>query len=229
MKFALVNGEKAEAIKGMKGRCPNCGSEVIAKCGDFKIDHWAHKSIHNCDTWWESETEWHRQWKSNYLPEWQEVSLFNKITNEKHIADVRTGEGLIIEFQHSFIKPNERIAREQFYKNMVWVVDGSRLKRDYLRFINATSSFRQTHNLRIFYVEYLANCFPSNWIESSVPVIFDFRGTQVIADYKDPRNKLFCLLPKKNGRYAVLVMLVRQSFIDITVNGQWPLVLKTFI
>jgi competence protein CoiA len=33
MKFVLINGEKAEANKGAKGFCPNCGAELIAKCG----------------------------------------------------------------------------------------------------------------------------------------------------------------------------------------------------
>jgi uncharacterized coiled-coil protein SlyX len=33
MKFALVNNIKTEATKGAKGICPNCGYELIAKCG----------------------------------------------------------------------------------------------------------------------------------------------------------------------------------------------------
>lgn len=66
MKFALINGDKAEATKGAKGVCPSCGSELIAKCGEVKVDHWAHKGNRNCDPWWENETDWHRSWKGNF-------------------------------------------------------------------------------------------------------------------------------------------------------------------
>ena len=47
MKFALINGDKAEATKGAKGFCPSCGSELIAKCGEVKVNHWAHKGNRN--------------------------------------------------------------------------------------------------------------------------------------------------------------------------------------
>jgi competence CoiA-like predicted nuclease len=60
MKYAIVNNAKTEAIKGVKGFCPNCGSELIAKCGERKINHWADKGNRTCDPWWEPETEWHR-------------------------------------------------------------------------------------------------------------------------------------------------------------------------
>ncbi|WP_319544304.1 hypothetical protein [Ruegeria conchae] len=51
-------------------------------------------------------------------------------TGEKHIADVYTLAGLTLEIQHSHLDPKERRAREDFCKNMLWVVDGSRLKGD---------------------------------------------------------------------------------------------------
>jgi len=49
MKFAVFNNNKIEASKGAKGYCPSCGSELIAKCGNVKINHWAHKGNRNCD------------------------------------------------------------------------------------------------------------------------------------------------------------------------------------
>jgi competence CoiA-like predicted nuclease len=51
MKFALVGDRKLEAAKGLKGTCPSCGSDVLAKCGDFKVNHWAHKGTRNCEPW----------------------------------------------------------------------------------------------------------------------------------------------------------------------------------
>src|SRR5699024_9609155 len=144
MKYAIVDGIKTEAAKGLKGICPGCGSELIPKCGKRRINHWAHKGTRNCDHWWETETEWHRVWKNNYPNEWQEVTFRDERTDEKHIADVRTVHNLVIEFQHSHIDPKERITREAFYKNMVLIVDGIRLKRDYPRFLKGTKNFKRT-------------------------------------------------------------------------------------
>ena len=48
---------------------------------------------------------------------------------------------MVIEFQHSHIDPLERVSRENFYNNMVWVVDGTRLKRGHQRFIYAKDHF----------------------------------------------------------------------------------------
>ena len=123
MKFALVDGNKTEATRGIKGICPSCGSEVIAKCGEVKINHWAHKGTRICDIWWENETEWHRQWKNNFPNDWQEVVNFD-VKGEKHIADVKTDEGWVLEFQHSYLKPEERNSRNEFYSKLVWVIDG---------------------------------------------------------------------------------------------------------
>lgn len=121
MKFALVDGNKTEAIKGAKGICPICSSELMAKCGEVKVNHWAYKSVRNCDSWWEIETEWHRLWKNHFSNEWQETTLTDEQTGEKHIADGRTRHGLVIEFQHSHIDSQECTSREKFYKNIYWV------------------------------------------------------------------------------------------------------------
>lgn len=229
MKFALINGNKVEAIKGTKGICPNCKAELIAKCGEHKIHHWAHKGIRNCDPWWENETEWHRSWKNNYSAEWQEIPLLDEDTNETHIADVRTDDGLVIEFQHSTINPNERIAREKFYKNMVWVIDSARLKRDYPRFLVGRTNFRRTNYPGIFQVDFLDECFPSAWVGSSVPVIFDFKGNDAIEDPKDLRNHLYCFLSKKDSKDAIVAILSRRDFIDLTTTGEWSSIIKSYL
>lgn len=217
MKFALVCGKRTEATKGAKGFCPNCGSELIAKCGTKKTNHWAHKSTRNCDPWWENETEWHRSWKNHFPVEWQEFILRDDLTQEKHVADIRTDLGLVIEFQHSHIDPKERNARENFYKRMVWVVDGTRLKRDYQRFTKGKSSFRNTNRQGHFLVDFPDECFPASWLGSLVPVIFDFRGTVSIDNPNDARNYLYCLFPNNNK--AIIAILSRQAFIDNTING----------
>lgn len=128
MKYALVCGKKAEASKGARGVCPSCGSNLIARCGPFKVNHWAHHGTRNCDPWRENETEWHRSWKGYFPVEWQEV-VHKSDNGEKHIADVKTEQGWVLEFQHSFMNPEERLSRNNYYPNLVWVVDGLRRQR----------------------------------------------------------------------------------------------------
>lgn len=131
MQIALVNEKRTLAfVKGI-GICPICHSEVIAKCGSKKIFHWAHKSLNDCDPWWENETEWHRNWKNQFPEECREISYKDSITNEVHRADIQTATGIVIEIQHSPMTDKERISREEFYKNMIWVLDGSRFKKNF--------------------------------------------------------------------------------------------------
>lgn len=220
MRYAIVNGTRTEATKGAKAICPGCGSELIAKCGERKINHWAHKGTRTCDLWWEPETEWHRSWKNNYPAEWQEIILPDEKTGEKHIADVCTDDHLVIEFQHSAIDLGEQVARENFYKNMVWVVDGTRLKKDYLRFLNGRNYGLDTDKKGVFFVGSPKDTFPSAWLESSVPVIFDFKGLETVED-QDIRNHLYCLLPLRIGKSATFVEIPRKAFIRSTIDGDW--------
>ena len=131
MKYSLVNTVKSEPFKGGKGSCILCGQETISKCGPIKVHHWAHKSLKNCDPWWENETEWHRKWK-NYFPKgWQEIIHHDEVSGEKHIADVKTSKGIVIEFQNSPISVDELNSREEFYKNMIWIVNGAKFEKNF--------------------------------------------------------------------------------------------------
>jgi competence protein CoiA len=131
MKYSLVNNQKTEPYKGGKGVCILCGQETIAKCGTRITHHWAHKSLINCDNWWENETEWHRKWKNNFPKEWQEIVHFDEITGEKHISDVKTPNGLVIEFQNSPMSIEELNSREKFYKKMIWILNGKLFKNNF--------------------------------------------------------------------------------------------------
>jgi len=220
MKYALINDLKTQATKGSKGVCPCCGSEVIAKCGEQKSNHWAHKGNRTCDPWWEPETEWHRSWKNKFPENWQEYTHIDDKTGEKHIADIRSDQGLIIEFQHSHIHPDERRSRENFYKNMLWVVDGTRLKRDYTRFKKERSSFIPMQK-GIFQVDLMGDYLPNNWLQSSVPVIFDFLGNELDENSDDLRNPLYCLFPISFGRYGVMAEIPRSAFVKNVLEGHW--------
>jgi competence protein CoiA len=137
------------------------------------------------------------------------------------MADVRTEHGLVIEFQHSHINPRERTSRENFYKSIVWIADGTRLKSDIPRFLKAKPDFRPTNQQGIFYVDFAGECFPSDWLNSLVPVIFDFKGIGSAENDPDIGDNLYCLFPIRIGRYAVLAMLSRKIFIDTALNGEF--------
>ncbi|OJU22989.1 MAG: hypothetical protein BGN92_04450 [Sphingobacteriales bacterium 41-5] len=221
MKFALVDDIRAQATKGAKAICPNCGSEVIAKCGDVKVHHWAHKSMRNCDPWWENETEWHRAWKNYFPVDWQDRIHYDELTGEKHIADLKTEHGLVIEFQHSFLNAEERGKREDFYKYMVWVVDATRLKKDLTRFIKGKNGFRSYNDkASMFAIDYREDSFPFIWIDSDKPVIFDFKGME---ENNDPdlawRESLFILFPKTNVRESIVAEIKREIFINGVITG----------
>jgi competence CoiA-like predicted nuclease len=136
MKFSLVNGQRQEAQPSLSGKCPACDQAMVARCGEVNVWHWAHKGRCTGDSWWENETEWHRAWKGKFPESWQEI-VHRADGGEKHIADVKTDHGWVIEFQHSYLKPEERRSRDAFYPKLVWVVNGARRKRDSEQFRKA--------------------------------------------------------------------------------------------
>ncbi|MDV2492667.1 competence protein [Elizabethkingia anophelis] len=225
MRFALVDNKRTEPKLGLKGICPACSQIVIARCGEQRIHHWAHKSKNICIGFREKETEWHRAWKNQFDDEWQEVRKRNEVTGEIHIVDICTDTEYVIEFQHSFINQTERKSREDFNKNMVWVVDGSRLKTDYDRFLSGKVDFRSFGKKGIYQIEHPEKCFPKNWINSKVPVIFDFKGN----DINDDRNNLYCLFAGRTEEKAIIAELPRKSFIKAVIDGNWNKKILNFI
>ncbi|EHR70719.1 competence protein [Burkholderiales bacterium JOSHI_001] len=128
MQYALVDSVRTLPRPGLRGTCCLCGSETLAKCGTIKIWHWSHVRREDCDPWWERESEWHRTWKNLFPESWREVVHQDSQSGERHIADVRTSAGTVIELQHSAIAVEERNAREIFYQNLIWIVDGRDFK-----------------------------------------------------------------------------------------------------
>ena len=175
MKFALVEGERREAKPGLSGTCPLYGHAMIAKCGEERVPHWAHRANCTCDHWWEPETEWHRDWKNQFPKHLQEI-IHQSEDGEKHIADVKTESGVVLEFQHSHLHQDERKARENFYPKMVWVVDATRRKRDRAQFfasVDAATVIDREPAL-IVWVWCKEGALPRDWGASRVPVYFDF-------------------------------------------------------
>ena len=209
MKYALINGQRQEAQPNLSGQCPACDQAMIAKCGEINVWHWAHKGRRTCDPWWENETEWHRAWKGQFPESWQEV-VHQADNGEKHIADVKTDQGWVIEFQHSRIEPKERRSRDTFYPKLVWVVDGTRRKKDLTQFQNAFDKGMPTivrsPVRRIFSDECM---LLREWADCRAPVFFDFGG-----------ENLGCFLSKSPNGPMYVTVFPRNQFIGIHRSGE---------
>jgi competence protein CoiA len=214
MQFALVNDERREASPELLGYCPGCLQQMLARCGSQRVWHWSHRGKRSCDPWWEPETAWHRAWKDQFPSGWREVFRRSE-TGERHVADVMTENGLVIEFQHSHLPSQERAAREGFYRNMLWVVDGMRLKNDRDRFLASGSLLRLAFAKDLFITHSPERCLPPVWLNCLKPVLFDFEGfTAPAGTPMAMQGKLWCLLPGRIEGYAILVAVSRAWFVD---------------
>lgn len=74
------------------------------------------------------ETPWHSDWKKSFPESYREVTFKDQQLGHIHRADVQTPCGTTIEFQNSPICLAELKSREQFYPNLIWVVNGKKFK-----------------------------------------------------------------------------------------------------
>jgi competence protein CoiA len=217
MRFAIIDGKRRYAQPDLSGECPVCGAATIPKCGEKVIWHWSHKVKQDCDHGGENETEWHREWKSRFPVEWQEF-VQRATDGEKHVADVKTGQNCVIEFQHSRIEPDERRSREAFYEDMVWVVNGLRLKNDRKQFEEALRGGKQIiqEPFPLVEVQPIGCRLVEEWSACPVPVFFDF------AD-EIQRHGLWFLVPMGLGNTAFLFLIGKENFIGWHRNGDFNL------
>jgi competence protein CoiA len=122
---------------------------------------------------------------------------------------------MVIEFQHSFLKAEERAARESFYRKMVWVVDGRRRKRDATQLLKCIGPCVWGRPPFILHVANHEECaLLRDWNSSPVPVYFDLGirkedGTLVFWR-RDPISR--------NGR-VYLTPVSRVSFLRVHREG----------
>ena len=206
MQFAFVNNKRELASPGLTGVCQGCGESMMSKCGDVRIWHWSHLRKTVCDKWWERETLWHRNWKGLFSESWREKRITDSNTGEYHIADLCTPRELIIEFQHSSIARIDRLDREAFYKNMIWVVNGSRTEASYKRFVKGLGNLKPTDQKNVFVTDKPNKVLPRAWSNSDIPIFFDFENT-IEKNFSriKVQGYLWCLLPERAmGKYVIL-------------------------
>lgn len=223
MKYAMSNGERREAERGLIGKCPICEVPVRPRCGRIRVPHWYHPSGH-FDHRWEPETEWHRKWKDRFPKEWQEI-CHRAENGERHLADVKTVHGQVLEFQHSEISDEERFSREAIYSQMCWVVDGLKLKNDRQNFFETLRRGRVLqHSLLTYVVPTGSSMLLHKWENSQKLVMFDFGERE---EPSDPVHLgapvLWGALPARQRGGAVLRPIYRTQFLDSMTKNE-PLV-----
>lgn len=119
---------------------------------------------------------------------------------------MKTDDGWVIEFQHSYIKPEERRSREAFYQKLVWVVDGLRRETDGAQFrkaweegrpVVANSPWRRTLSDECRLLR--------EWAGSPGPVFFDLGEEQPLA----------LLLAGRSNGPVYIAPFPRAQFIEI--------------
>lgn len=225
MFFAIVGENKhCKPSKGLKGKCPYCEEEVIAKCGQIKTHHWAHLSNSNCP-YKENKGEWHRQWQEKFDENWQEVLLINQENGERNIADIKTQSGFVIEFQHSHIDIAEREAREKFYKNMIWVVDATESKT-MLKYFNQKLEGKQ--DIEGFNIDNFDYDKLKTWYNSFVPVFYDLYGLEDGTEKTEIQKYLYCVFPKEYTCYGChyVLSIERDVFVKLATQDKLCYLLK---
>ena len=119
-----------DAIKGEDYFCPCCNGLMTQKKGTRMIWHYAHKSLNNCIDYYDNKGEWHRKMQEMFPEKNREI--VENFGMYKHIYDILTDKGVIIEFQHSPLslddfkkRTKDYIFRSVFHKTArpIWVFD----------------------------------------------------------------------------------------------------------
>lgn len=222
MNYALYENQKVSAEEYKKSenldlKCPCCNSKVLAKQGEINVWHFAHKIKNRCSEWFKPMTEWHINWQKQFPEKNREIIHKCKKTGEKHIADIKTDNGIVIEFQHSSISSKEIKSREEFYgEKMIWVLDGNSFKCEIKSGIKINKSGleiinRYKHKLKhkVEFISTKLNCNENEYLD-----VLEFKLNKYISyinSYKIyTRKKIFelCNNPiiiDNNDNYLYLV------------------------
>ncbi|MBI1307604.1 MAG: hypothetical protein GC181_13460 [Bacteroidetes bacterium] len=177
MIWAIVSGEKVEALPKTKGICPACQEPVFSKCGETNIWHWSHFKKTDCDLWNEPESLWHKQWKLTFGKDNNEIRIDKD--GKWHIADVLTNNKVIIELQNSLISKTTIREREEFYgERMIWLINGASFKQNLI-----VKDFWEDEDYRM--IKSLPQK-PVRWIRKK-PEIIKGKNDQFF-DWKRPRR-----------------------------------------
>lgn len=196
------------AKPGAVGACPICHMEVIPKCGEIKTWHWAHKSLKDCDRWSEPESEWHLGWKKFAGLENSEIVI--RKDGGIHRADLKIDD-LVIELQHSNLAPKDVREREEFYGNMIWVVDGDEL----LKSAVLDRKISKEDNLYFTF-----SCKTPSWIkEIKKPIYYHFKKLSAQTYFYYYRYDVHKLGYGSAGNWGTVRETISKKLVKAAVDG----------
>lgn len=122
MLLAVKDGTRVRPTKtGERGTCPVCDGEVVSRCGEINVWHWAHRAVTGCDPWMEAESEWHAEWKALVPENWIEVIV--EKDGKRRCADIRLPNGRVVKLQRAPLSPEQIREYETFFGAMLWIFD----------------------------------------------------------------------------------------------------------
>jgi len=189
MLLANKNNQRTRASPNSKAICPLCNEEVIAKCGEIKIWHWAHKVNFTCKEF-EPETERHIEMKLffkdnfpnfelEYNLGWAIPDLFDK--NRK----------IAIEVQHSRLSKEKFLERTINYRkngiHVLWIFDCFLLKE------NVPDFLRKAHELYFgrIYIYHNKNITPLHFKRKERVIKINTDFCDIIPEYYDEAGNEF--------------------------------------
>ena len=139
---------------------------------------------------------------------------------------LKTQNGYVLEFQHSYLNPEERRSRNAFYRPLVWIVDGTRRKTDKLQFQKAfEESTTVIRDPLIKRVNFPDECrLLKEWHDSNALVFFDFQEAK-----ETKQSMLWFLFPKTEATEAYISLFSRQKFIELHNENKFDEMVKNII
>ena len=177
--------------------CRICGKQVSYTPGDLrykygKSPHFRHFPKNSCsDTWhYYDKTQWHKDWQDCFPVEEQEVIL--ELGRKKHIADVFIEEqNTVIEFQHSYISPEEFKDRNDFYNSfgykVIWVFD---IQKCYTKKRIGNKERGYGALIESFYWDSPIKCLRDYQLSNSVDVFLQISGSNDEASIEGKKSIL---------------------------------------
>ena len=201
---------RVEPKKGLEGVvCPICKQPVYARCGEERIAHWSHKSLIDCDPWQEPETLWHRDWKNRFGDMQEQM---HERDGTRHMADIKTPDGTIVEFRHGYINAEGQRTRQAFFgETMFWVVDcGSNPKRaERFKDNKYCLNSERLSGHEVWSTREASKCFPRTWVNCQRFVFFDFG-----------EDDLWCIFPRNgNDIDAICMSMSKDDFVAMVKDG----------
>jgi competence CoiA-like predicted nuclease len=149
--IAIVETVRTEAAPKLIGRCQMCNGKMIAKCGDFKIWHWAHE-VNNDNCQGKIMSAWHYEWQQRFDAELREVPTLNNTR-----ADIlREDEAVSIEFQNTAFDFDYIQKKEKSTPTVLWVVNLRQQKEnEQITIKNNNIEYRQPKEI----LQYIGNLF----------------------------------------------------------------------